>query len=408
MATQIQGVEKDLILKTLFLEEIPIVCMYNREEYTLKINKFTKTEILFKSDRTIAGLTEKKKIDLTVDYKGMVVVFVVEVSSISINDPHFVTTIPNFFYKNLDRSSPRVNFPLDMQLKFSFSEERYLLPFSDVQETTPLKNEDFLPDTDSKNFNDMVTAMVSWIMSFADEYKLIFFKEIKPLSLEEQLVTKTGKTLFLPSSGSTFPESDSHPKKRLITQEMFRQYLESIGVMSTHFNAAEDQFIQSKVTNQVFSEVWVPFCFKGYVPGYIHIWINKQEKPSLDYTVVETLYQYANSLVLSLQEKGYFEAFSLKDKLIKAQGVDISAGGLRFTYPQSYIASALLLDTELAMKLITPKRTISVKAKILRRYQENASVFLGCHLLDLIPEDIRFLYEYIYGKPFTNFGDTPA
>lgn len=408
MATEIQGVEKDLILKTIFMEEIPIACMYNREEYTLKIEKLTKTGFLFKSNRTIEGLTEGKKIDLSVNYKGMAMVFLVEVSSISINDPHFVTTIPNFLYKNLDRSSPRVNFPADMQLKFSFLDDKYLLPFAGGTEDTPLKKDDFLPDTDSKNCNDIITAMVAWIKTFADDYKLVFFKDIKPLSLEEQIITQTGKTLFLPSSSSTFLESDPYPQKRLITQEIFRHYLEGLGVMPAYFDAAEDQFIKSKITNQVLSEAWVPLSFKGYIPGYIHVWIQTQEKPHLDYTVVERLHQYANSLVRALQEKGYFEAFCIKGKLIKAQGADISAGGLRFAYPQSYIAAVLLLDTELSVKLLIPKRTISVNAKIIRRYEEKSTTFLGCHFLDLLPEDIRFLYEYIYGKPFTSFGDTPV
>jgi rRNA maturation protein Nop10 len=400
MATAVQGVERQLILKTLYMEEIPIVCMYNREEYTLKIEKLTKTAIFFKPDRTIVGLTEEKKIDLTTNYKGVVVVFVVDITSIQEN--RFVATIPDFLYKNLDRSSPRVNFPSDMQLKFSFLDDRYLLPFAGVQEDAPLKKEDFLPDTDPKDFNALVAALVSWIKGYADEYKLVFFKETKPLNLEEQLVTTTGKTLFLPTIPAKFSESDPYPKKRLITQGMFRHYLESIGIMPAYFDAAEDQFIASKLTNQVLSEAWIPLSFQGYVPGYIHIWITNKEKPPLDYTVIETLYQYANSLVLSLKERGYFESFCLKDKLIKAQGVDISAGGLRFVYPQSYVSATLLLDTELLMKLITPKRTINVKVKILRRYEEKVSVFLGCHFLDLIPEDVRFLYEYIYGKPFTD------
>jgi hypothetical protein len=28
--------------------------------------------------------------------------------------------------------------------------------------------------------------------------------------------------------------------------------------------------------------------------------------------------------------------------------------------------------------------------------------YFGCRFLDVAPEDMRFLFEYIYGKPFTD------
>ena len=111
-------------------------------------------------------------------------------------------------------------------------------------------------------------------------------------------------------------ETDPDPKKRVITIAQFLQYLETIGILPSYFNAALDQFIKSKQTKQIFAEAWVPLRFKEYVIGYIHFWTTKEGSPPLEYTVIKTLYQYANSMIFALKEKEYFESFNLKDRLI--------------------------------------------------------------------------------------------
>ncbi|MDR2485004.1 MAG: PilZ domain-containing protein [Treponema sp.] len=401
MSTMVQGIEKEFLLKSLYNEQVSVICMYNRVEYTLKIEKVTKAEIVFKANQVIMGLTSGKKIDLTADYKGVMVVFVVEINSI--NKDRFIAAFPELLYKNLDRAYPRVLFPPDMQFKFSFLQERYLFPVSEDVDPRTLTGDDLLPDPDLKDFNDIVANMDSWVKESGSEYKLVLFKDVKRLSLlEEQIVIKTGKALFLPSSQGSFLETDPDPKKRVITIPQFLQYLETIGVLPSYFDAALDQFIKSKQAKQILADAWVPLRFKEYVIGYIHFWATKEGSPPLEYTVIKTLYQYANSMIFALKEKEYFESFNLKDRLIPAQGVDISAGGICFSCTQTNLVALLILDSELSIKLITSKRTISLKARVLRRYEEKGSTHFGCHFFDAAPEDVRFLYEYIYGKPFTD------
>jgi hypothetical protein len=292
-----------------------------------------------------------------------------------------------------------------MHLRFSFIQERYFLPFSAPKETQKQEKTALPSDIDLDDFNGITEKLTAWVTELEAEHKVVLFREAKPVSLEEHILIKTGKTLFLPAAqDSLFEEEDPRVQKTIITKEVFTQYLESIGVMPSFFDAAIKQFLESKRVKQIISDIWEPLCFKEYVIGYIHVWLSKADKEALDYAAVQTLSEYANTIVASLQKKEYFENFSLKDKFISAQGVNISAGGIRFSYPQSFITGILLLDTEVLVKLITPKRSITIKTKILRRYEEKGSLFCGCHFLDMAPEDVRFLYEYIYGKPFADTG----
>jgi c-di-GMP-binding flagellar brake protein YcgR len=138
------------------------------------------------------------------------------------------------------------------------------------------------------------------------------------------------------------------------------------------------------------------------VVGYIHIWINKEGKLPFDYGVIDTLYQFAKILAHSLKVNGYFETGKLKNEPFEGKVIDISASGLLFSYPISSLSTALLPDSELSVKLAAPRRTVSTNARIVRRYKDTTQGYFGCRFLDMEPENLRFLFEYIYGKPFTD------
>jgi hypothetical protein len=165
---------------------------------------------------------------------------------------------------------------------------------------------------------------------------------------------------------------------------------------------AAARFIKAKFDSGIFSDAWIPVLFQEYVIGYIHIWINKEGKLPFDYGVIDTLYQFAKILAYSLKINGYFETGKLRNEPFEGKVIDISASGLLFAYPQSPLSTALLPDSELSVKILAPRRAVSANAKIVRRYKDNTQGYFGCRFLDMAPEDMRFLFEFIYGKPFTD------
>jgi hypothetical protein len=400
MSTPIKRIEKDFLLKALYDEQIPVMYLNDRTQYILYMDKPAKSEVYFRSDRPIAGLKSRKKLDLMFDYKGQVVIFSIEVSAVK--DTQIVAEAPEYLFKNLDRSYSRVNVPQDLKVQFTFRGDRFHLDYPKVQEYESGEIGDWMNNMDPKNLQGLIDQMSAWISGYASGYKMVIFKETKPATTEERIVAETGKTLYLPSTLANFPQSDPYPKKRLITEEMFRRYLESTGVDPLYIDDAVNRFIKQKFDAGFFSDAWVPVLFQEYVIGYIHIWINKEGKLPFDYNVVETLYQFSKVLAFSLKSNGYFNSGRIKNEPFEGKIVDISASGLLFAYPHSPMSSALLPDSELAVRLGTPKRTISASARIVRRYKDNAMGYFGCRFLDMAPEDMRFLFEYLYGKPFTD------
>ena len=400
MATPIKRIEKDFLLKVLYDEKIPIMHLKNRTEYVLTLEKPAKDQLFLKPDRSVEGLRARKKMELLFDYRGQVIIFSAEV--IGIKDDLIITNVPEFLYKNLDRSFSRVQSPSDLEVHFTFLGDRYSLSYPRVNSYESEDVGNFLQNADPKDLSGLIDQMAAWIKGYANGYKLVIFKDVKPATTEERVLAETGKSFFLPSTVGNLPIEDPYPKKRLITDEEFRRYLESTGIDIPFVNDAYTRFIKSKFDSGIFSDLWVPVLFQEYVIGYVHVWISNKNKVPFDYGVIDTLYQFAKVLSTSLRMNGYFEGGKLKSELYEGKVIDISASGLLFMYPHSSLSSSLLPDTELSIKLITPRRTVNSQAVIVRRYKDGTQGYFGVRYVDMAPEDLRFLFEFIYGKPFTD------
>ncbi|MDR2364058.1 MAG: PilZ domain-containing protein [Spirochaetaceae bacterium] len=400
MATPIQHIEKDFLLKTLYDENIPLMYLNNRTEYVLTVNRPIKNEIYFQSNNPVEGLKPKKKMNLMFDYRGRLMSFSVKVTAIK--DNSIITDVPEALFRNLIRSYSRVTRPQDLQIQLSFLGDRYSLHYPKLSEYEPVELDDFINQMDPNNFSGLIKQLAQWVKNIASGYKLVIFKGVKPTALEERLLAQTGKAIFLPSPLSKLPQTDPYPQKRLITEEMFLRYLEDTGVRENYLNDTLDRFIKTKFDAGILSDVWVPILFQEYIIGYIHAWINQEGMPPFNFSIINILYQFAHIFAFSLKLNGYFESGRLKNEPLKGTVIDISASGMLFAYPLASLPVTLLPDSELALKMIAPNRTIQCNVKIVRQYKENSMGYFGCRFLDMAPEDVRFLFECIYGKILTD------
>jgi hypothetical protein len=136
MATPIQRIEKDFLLKMSYDERLPIIYLHNRKEYILTVERPIQNKIYLKPDRPVAGLKPLKKMNLMFNYQGRLISFSVRVTAIE--DNVIVTDVPEFLFRNLVRSYSRVTTPGDIQVQISFLEDRYSLAYPKVSEHKPV------------------------------------------------------------------------------------------------------------------------------------------------------------------------------------------------------------------------------------------------------------------------------
>ena len=401
MATPVKNIEKEILLKLMFDEEIPVIYYKDRVEYVFSLKKPVGEDMLFEVNQPIEKLKVKDRIDLTFEYQGKPIAFIAEV--VQIKEQEITCTIPDNFYKDLDRSYSRVSVPAHMQVNFTFLGDRYNLSFPKVPEYGSEDLGNIFQDEDIKNLSGLIVQMSTWIKTFASNYRLVIFKDVKPSTTEERIIAETGRALFIPSTHEGFPQSDPFPRKRIITEDVFKRYLESTGIGAAFIDSACARFVKAKAESNIFSDAWIPILFHEYVIGYVHIWIDAADKPPFDYEIISTLFQLTKVLAYSLKINGYFEKGKLKNDPFEGRVIDISASGLLFAYPvSSNISSVLKPDSRLTVKITTPDRSITTEARIVRRFKDKTIGYYGCRFDKMEDEEHNYLFEFIYGKPLTD------
>lgn len=395
MATPVGRIESEFLLAVIFNEKIPIIYIKDRIEYSLLLDRPPGEELVFRSDKPLCKLKSNVKLPLLFDYRGQVVDFSVEV--MAQKDGLLYCRTPNILHKNLDRDYLRVGTPSDLKIRFTFLGDRYNLSFPKVNEYEKIGIDDLIKSLDPKNLSSLIKQISGSCKNFSDGFKIVNFKDKKPETSEERIVSETGKTLFIPSTSGSFPKTDPYPKKRIITEELFKRYLESTGVGSSFLADNCSRFLKSKLEEGIYSDVWVPILFHEYVIGYIHLWIVNQARLPFDFGVIDKVYQYAKVLAFSLKENGYFDYGKVNNEPFDGRVLDISVSGLLFACPPSLLAT-LLVGSDLTVSIDSPDRSVNVTARIVRRFKDRTAGYLGCRFLDMAPEDKRFLFEYLYGR----------
>jgi len=397
MATPVGRIEKEFLLKALFEEKLRIIYIKDRNEHTLTLDQRATEEMIFSHDKPIGKLKIHTKMPLIFNYHGQTIDFNAEVITQKENLIHCKT--PEMIYKNLDRNYLRVDTPSDLKILFTFRGDRYNLTFPKVPEYETVSLADLGRNANHSNLSALIKQITITLKNYADGFKIVNFKDKKPDTIEERIVSETGKTLFIPVTNGLLPKTDPYPKKRIITEDIFKRYLETTGVGMGFLDDTISRFLRKKVDDGLFSDAWIPILFHEYVIGYIHIWIEKQGRLPFDFSVLDSVYQFTKVLAFSLKENGYFDHGRMKNEAFEGRVLDISASGLLFAYPlASTLMNTLLVDAELTVTIEAPYRTISVVARIVRKFKDRNAGYFGCRFINIAPEDTRFLFEHLYGR----------
>lgn len=402
MATQVQHTQKDFLLKLVYDEQLPLIYLHNRIEYALILEKPARTELSLRISRFMPFLKVREKMSLMFDFRGQMMSFTVEINAIQ--NESVITTIPESVYRNLNRSFSRVAAPADLEVQFTFMEDHYSLIYPRVTDYEDVEQNELMGKMgDLRNLSGLIAQLAAWIKGCADGHRLVLFKDsVQPDTTEERIITETGKSLYLPDVRHGLPTEDPYPRRRIITTDLFKRYMESTGVDADSLDVAYNRFVKGKEDMGFRSEVWVPLLFKAYVIGYIHLWVTHEGgRPPFDFKSLDSLYQFAKILVFSLKENGYFDMGRLKNNPFSGEVIDISASGLLFVCSQSPLSSLLVQANELAIRFITPQRVITTNARIVRRYEDRNLKYFGYHFGTMEPNDLSYFFEFIYGKPFT-------
>lgn len=299
--------------------------------------------------------------------------------------------------KSLQRKYVRVKKPRGVEVLLHMANEDVSLDYPVCPEYISVEPSSKQVAGNGKKIPELVNAFRSELAEKCVNSSIIMFRTKKPESFEENLICKTGKVLFVPSTGSGLPGKDPYPEGRIITRSIEEAYEDpNWFIEGSHF---EKILLQKRISG-ISSEIWCPIVFYQYVVGYIFVSTTGSE--SFDISMVDYLWDFSRILAFQLKQTGYFSEMTDHKESVrhKASILDISPGGMLISFPKDEIRAPIRENSILTVDIMANKTAISCSARVCRRYSDGSSQSYGMSFTELSSQDLMTLYECLYRRPF--------
>jgi hypothetical protein len=400
MATSIRRIEKEFILGSARDEGIALLLLAGNGEWPVKIQSLEKERIVLTHSMPLRLLKRWESYEFRFIYREQGIAFRSRI--VEAKDASLVIELPAEVYKNLGRRYSRRKPPTDLEVSFSFMGDRYDLSFPMTGEFDPVAEPEPSPDFDPADIRLLIREFNAKASEYASDRAIVMFKDRKPEGMDERIIVRTGKIFYLPTAISGLPTVDPYIQPRIITRESFADWLREQSVPEDLVEDEVVRFERNKRNSGILSELLVPIIFQEYVIGYVAVTNRQQGRPPFDLSILETFHQFSKVLAYSLKINGYFLNAPKKSQYFPADIIDVSAGGVLFANPSRELAASLLPGSHVELTIKVGGRSVRTPAVLKRNYRDSELIYYGVEYRDIKPEDFRFLFETLYGRPFTD------
>jgi hypothetical protein len=321
---------------------------------------------------------------------------------------HVALEMPEGIYKNPQRKYERVALAEQAEIYFTLKGQRIELNFPRTTRPVPAETpvsvrEDFdfsSLDKLHKSFRERMEKAVS-------TSRIVMLRDKVPEKYEEKVIAALGKMLWIPLTEEDWPSKDPFPDERVILRRDLVKYEESLDRPAYVITSKLGNILYEKQKKGVHSELWCPILFESYIIGYVYLANVEERKERISKELADWVWEFAKVLSYSLQLAGYFTSGTeLTERRYESPIIDISAAGLLFAHPRQELARDLLVHTDLDVIVRFPERKLSIHARVRRKFQDEERSYFGLQFLSITPEDLAFLFEKLYGRPYTSEEDS--
>lgn len=329
---------------------------------------------------------------------------------------HLVLAYPVRLLRSPARRHPRVPCPRGFALEISLQNEKVRLDYPQCGEYSDVSLPDLHEGFDISSLNALIESFRQRSGRLASESRVVLFKDRPPQGIEELMLTRFGKTLFIPSTRSPLPAADPYPESRIITARMAEEFEGPEGIVE---GSRFEHALVAKIGRGINAEVWCPILYYQYVVGYVYL-ANRADRPvSMDFSVVDCAWEFSRVLAFYLKTHDYFKASQLNEPVPhEASIVDLSASGCLLSIPHTALAMRIKTGAHLDLRLSYSDGSVSARGRVVRRFDDKDGAYYGVAFQDLGPEVLRTLFPRIYevsypesseefGEARLNTGDDP-
>ena len=395
MGLETNRIETEFIIKSVCEKEIPVSIHYGR--HIIKCS-FTDYElgsfVLIKiDDKDKDILNNDDQVKVYFSYFSHVMTFT---GAVRKNSNEFKISFPDVIYKNLSRKYERVKPPEGSKIEFNVKGEKFELNFPKTDEYNSVDAPDFDPSSFSvDNIADLVSDFREKMLDHIKEVNIVTFRKKGPEQIEELIIARTGKVLFIPSTNDPLPEEQLIEGVPVLTADE---------IDSTVENGTKNLKIRNfeKSSDGIHSELYCPVLYNEYVIGYVLL-VNRDEKKSIiSNEILEYSHQFSKILAFSLKVNNYFKEKTVDYEKFESSIIDISASGLLFCSSSKKLDKSFFIYTDLKAEIFLGGSVINANCRIMRKFKNKGTVFYGIIFLDIAPEDFELLFLMLYGRKMTD------
>jgi hypothetical protein len=385
MGIEVSRIEREYILNSVLEHEIPLRIHGFQKQSSGKLKDITeKTLVLYTADH----FEKNESLRFFFSYFDHVMTFTARVEESAEN---LIIQLPNLILKNLQRKYDRVRCPSGTVLKFGIEDEQVHLEFPISESYNAMAAPANAELFDLSNISSLVKDFHE-TFSYLDNKNVKMFRAEKPSTLEEILISESGRSLFI--NENRFPEESEFAKIPLISTSYFERMQKNSPSLA---NISIQKILDSM--EDLESILYCPILYHEYVVGYIFL-ASEQGQKKLNLSDLEWVQQFAHVLAYALEKQGYFVKQKGRREF-QPEIIDISAAGILFSHDSEKLDSILQLYSDIPLTIVTEKRDVQVKSRVMRKYNDSNSIFYALQFIQLKPEDFRFLFDWIYGRKVT-------
>ena len=394
MGIKINRIEKEFILNAVNDKKIDIHIHGNKIEITARIANVEENYIELVSardnwDEFYAG----EEIRAFFGYFGHVMTFPAKVMEISEN---MKISVPKSMYRNLQRKYERVPKPQNINVSFIINDQRIELNFPKSEEYEAIEDIEYSEEWDTSNISKLIESFRIKMQEDNITECIKMFRENKPKEAWEFLIATSGKILYIPTFHDGIPADGTGLHPRILTNPDFQLIIDG-----RHLDNIDKQelleYLDDKKQSGIFSFLCCPILYYEYAIGYIKL----ESERKIPKSVLEYVYDFSRALSHSLLHNGYFKDKKYKPAQYNAEIVDISASGLLFSHTSAELKTSVMLYADIELNLKVGPRRLNINSRVMRKYPDEGVTYYGLQFMDIKPEDFRFLFDFVYGREYT-------
>ncbi len=309
------------------------------------------------------------------------------------DESHFIISIPEVIYKNIQRKHERMNVlgSVFMKFKIMIQSEKQEFEHSSLLDERVIFQEVKKP---RPSVEKILTGIKNLVSEYSQKFQVKVFKPNEKTIFEEKLVQETKKIFLIYDSYEDSIEERRFYEEQILTLGGAYEHLISQGKPRQAAESMLLDLLQQKRNARIYSECIIPLMLEGEVVGYLRL-INDTDyhrpiKPSLAYRTAK----YAGILVEALVKYDYFTLES--GKTFDIEVVDIGVGGLLFKLEKPRLIQYLIQQTILQMSIKYPSRVIETRGLIMR-IDRNKGEY-GVKFQEINEADMKFIAESVETK----------